>query len=198
WNFDPTPGTNPADDGALPGGGNGSCSNHVCDDLIPLLGITNADCGVAGAGDAACAVVNTGSTTSPWAFKDKSGNTSFATAEFYEGGINLSLLPAGIASECFSSFSVETRSSATPDAVLKDFVLGNFGSCTATLSTTPSNTTNPVTPGTAVHDTATVTGSRATINPTGNVTFFLCSFGTDITQTCDDSDTAHHGDQVGL
>src|SRR5206468_3846805 len=84
-------GPNPADDGARPGGANGSCSNHVCDDLIPLQVITNADCGVAGAGDAACAVVNTGSTTSPWPFKDKSGNTSFATAEFYEGGINLSL-----------------------------------------------------------------------------------------------------------
>ena len=175
WNFDPTPGTNPADDGALPGGGNGSCSNHVCDDLIPLLGITNADCGVAGAGDAACAVVNTGSTTSPWAFKDKSGNTSFATAEFYEGGINLSLLPAGIASECFSSFSVETRSSATPDAVLKDFVLGNFGNCVPSM-TTQASTNGSVTSGTPVHDTATITisGTGNRPDPTGTVTFLLC------------------------
>jgi hypothetical protein len=45
---------------------------------------------------------------------------------------------------------------------------------TATLATQVSNA-GPVFPGTAVHDTATVTGNQATDTPTGTVTFFLCS-----------------------
>jgi hypothetical protein len=45
---------------------------------------------------------------------------------------------------------------------------------TATLATQVSNA-GPVFPGTAVHDTATVTGNQAADTPTGTVTFFLCS-----------------------
>jgi len=57
---------------------------------------------------------------------------------------------------------------------------------TATMSTTPSNTSNPVVPGSAVHDTATVTGQGlSTLTPTGTVTFFLCSFPAGSTSTCD-------------
>jgi hypothetical protein len=56
---------------------------------------------------------------------------------------------------------------------------------TATMSTTPSNTSNPVVPGSAVHDTATVTGNQATKTPSGTVTFFLCSFPAGSTSTCD-------------
>jgi hypothetical protein len=56
---------------------------------------------------------------------------------------------------------------------------------TATMSTTPSNTANPVAPGSAVHDTATVTGNQATKTPSGTVTFFLCSFPAGSTSTCD-------------
>jgi hypothetical protein len=175
WNFDPTPNSNPNDDGAITGGGSGKCSNHVCDDLIPLFDISNADCDAAQDGDGSCAAVNDTSETSPWSFTDKSGNSAFAPAEFYEGGINLSQLPGQFASECFSSFSVETRSSATPDAVLKDFILGNFGNCVPGM-TTQASTSGPVSPGTAVHDTATVTitGATTTPDPTGPVTFFLC------------------------
>jgi hypothetical protein len=44
---------------------------------------------------------------------------------------------------------------------------------TATLATQVSSA-GPVFPGTAVHDTATVTGSQATLTPSGTVTFFLC------------------------
>jgi hypothetical protein len=57
---------------------------------------------------------------------------------------------------------------------------------TATMSTTPSNTSNPVVPGSAVHDTATVTGQGlSTLTPSGTVTFFLCSFPAGSTSTCD-------------
>jgi hypothetical protein len=56
---------------------------------------------------------------------------------------------------------------------------------TATMSTTPSNTSNPVVPGNAVHDTATVTGNQSTLTPSGTVTFFLCSFPAGSTSTCD-------------
>ena len=49
---------------------------------------------------------------------------------FYEGGIDLTAL--GLDTTCFASFMLETRSSASVDAVLKDFALGNFESCSAT------------------------------------------------------------------
>jgi hypothetical protein len=45
---------------------------------------------------------------------------------------------------------------------------------TATLATQVSNA-GPVFPGTAVHDTATVTGNQTADTPSGTVTFFLCS-----------------------
>jgi hypothetical protein len=206
WNFDPTPGTNPADDGDLPGGGNGTCKtvggNKVCDDLIVLGGSSSspADCigpPTVGAADAFCATVNNVTKTSPWPFSDKSGSSSFLPGEFYEGGINLSLLPAGLASECFSSFSAEQRASADADSVLKDFVLGNFGNCTAQISTQVSSTS--VNPGTAVHDTATIVGNKPNITPTSppNVEFFLCSFAADTTDLCDGGDAAHTGTSIG-
>jgi hypothetical protein len=45
---------------------------------------------------------------------------------------------------------------------------------TATMATQVS-TTDPVFPGVAVHDTATVTGNQAADTPSGTVTFFLCN-----------------------
>ena len=146
-----------------------------------------------------CGVVNlTDGVPSPWAFVDKTtispthpANT-FLTNEFYEGGVNLGFL--GLQSECFASVASETRSSQSTTATLKDFVLGSFGSCEATLATQVSNSS--VTPGTAVHDTATVTGTNPNVTPTGNVTFFLCSFAAGSTDVCDGT-TGHVGTQVG-
>jgi hypothetical protein len=67
---------------------------------------------------------------------------------------------------------------------------------TATMSTTPSNTSNPVVPGSAVHDTATVTGNPSTApTPSGTVTFFLCSFPVNSTSTCDG--TTNVGENIG-
>jgi len=47
---------------------------------------------------------------------------------FYEGGIDLTALNVP-GTECFSTFMLETRSSASVDAVLKDFALGSFQQC---------------------------------------------------------------------
>jgi hypothetical protein len=80
--------------------------------------------------DLACAVANNAPTPAPWAyqFKGVSGNSAnFPTATFFEGGVNLTGLLS--TSECFSSFLAETRSSASPTATLKDFVLGPFKNC---------------------------------------------------------------------
>jgi hypothetical protein len=58
---------------------------------------------------------------------------------------------------------------------LHDYALGQLASCTPAL-TTQASTNGTVTPGTAVHDTATitVTGASNAADPTGTVTFFLC------------------------
>jgi len=148
----------------------------VSGNLALLASSTNANCATAGPADAFCGIVNsTNGTVAPWPFTDKSGNTSYLAGELYEGGVNLSTL--GLAGECFSSVASETRSSTSTTATLKDFVLGQFALCAPTMTTQASATVaNPVTPGTAVHDTATITVTGATnpTDPTGNVTFFLC------------------------
>ena len=133
-------------------------------------------------GDPFCGLVNpVNGVVAPWPYVDKSGNSTYLQGELLEAGINLSLLP-NIASECFASFLAETRSSTSTTATLKDFVLGNFGNCVATMSTQVSNA-GPVTPGTAVHDTATVVGNQPSKTPSGTVTFFLC--GPIATGACD-------------
>src|SRR5438094_9100443 len=108
-----------------------------------------ANCVTAGAADGFCGLVNpVDGVVAPWPYLDKSGNATYLQGEFLEAGINLSLLP-NVANECFASFLAETRSSTSTTATLKDFVLGNFGNCVATMSTQVSNA-GPGTPGTAV------------------------------------------------
>jgi hypothetical protein len=146
-------------------------------------GGTNALCAPPLSGDNFCGIVNPANqspTASPWAFLDKSGSTSFLNGEFFEAGINLTGL--GFADECFSTVVSETRASTSPTATLKDFVVGQFGDCVATLSTQVSDA-GPVTPGTAVHDTLTVQSSDTTHTATGTVTWFLC--GPIATGACD-------------
>jgi hypothetical protein len=148
-----------------------------------LQSLNTAKCGT-GSSDPFCGIVNpTNGTVSPWPFLDKSGNTTFANGEFYEGGINLSLF--GLGDECFASAASETRSSTSTTATLKDFVLGQFANCAAVLSTTPSaGAGGVVSPGTGVTDTATIVGSGPANppTPTGDVTFFMC--GPIATGTC--------------
>jgi hypothetical protein len=114
----------------------------------------------------------------PWSsdYTDKSGNHTYLNGEFYEAGINLSAFNLG--GECFSSMAAESRSSTSTTATLKDFVLGNFAQCKPSLATSvqglPGDRT--ISPGTAVHDTATVTVTGATSpdDAAGTVDFFLC------------------------
>src|SRR5258706_2149618 len=95
-----------------------------------------ANCTTSAANAAFCGIVNPANgTASPWPFLDKTGNSTFQQGELYEGGINLSLFP-GLAQECFASTLAESRASTSTSAVLKSFVLGNFGSCTSSIVTT--------------------------------------------------------------
>jgi hypothetical protein len=125
--------------------------------------------------DAFCGIVNpTDGTTAPWSFQDKSGNNTYLNGEFYEGGINLSSPQINLGGECFASFASESRSSTSPTATLKDFVLGGFGSCTSSIASTQRWTPND-------SATITVTGKA---DWTGTVTFTLYPNG-----TCNAADT---------
>ncbi len=71
------------------------------------------------------AITNSSTSSSPWTFKPKAGPAgTFPIGAFFEGGIDLSGL-TGI-DPCFSAFLIETRSSSSVTAELKDFIFGNF------------------------------------------------------------------------
>ncbi len=75
-------------------------------------------------------------------------NCTIPQPDFFEGVIDLNEL--GLASECFASFLLETRSSAEVSAVLKDFALGNFEACSSTCGKSASPTEvceDPANPG---------------------------------------------------
>jgi hypothetical protein len=152
---------------------------------------TNARCGTAaGTGDPFCGIVNADNgTVAPWSYTDKSGNHSYLNGELYEGGINLSLL--GVSDECFSSVASETRSSTSTTATLKDFVLGGFGTCGSTLTTTPKAGDGTAIPTAGLSiGTGSVTAKDSAAlavsgvqNWTGNLQFSLC--GPIASGTCD-------------
>ena len=140
-----------------------SCADS---NLRQLETSTNAKCSGAATGDSFCGITNpTDGTLAPWAgdYTDKSGNHTYLNGEFYEAGLNLST-----------------------SAVLKDFVVAHFPQCKPSLATAASQAGNTITPGTAVHDTATITVSGGTNapDPTGTVTFFLCGPSTTGNPTC--------------
>jgi hypothetical protein len=158
--------------------------SFTCTDtnLLQLATSNNANCGSAATGDKFCGLVNASTITMPWSFTDKSGtpNNQALNGEFYEGGVNLSTL--GLADRCFQSVASETRSSTSTAATLKDFILGNFGSCKTTVKTTPTDASgNPVPAGgfsigtgsvnVADHANVTVDGVSTW---SGNVQFSLC------------------------
>jgi hypothetical protein len=132
--------------------------------------------------DAFCGIVNPATITMPWSFTDKSGtpNNGALNGEFYEGGINLSLL--GLGDECFSAVASETRSSTSTTATLKDFVLGGFGTCGSTLTTTPKDGAGASVPATGLSiGTGSVTAKDSAAlavtgvqSWTGNFQFYLC------------------------
>jgi hypothetical protein len=149
----------------------GTCGDA---NLRTLGSSTSANCATAAANDAFCGLVNPNTITMPWSFTDKSGtpNNQALNGEFYEGGINLTNL--GLSGECFSTVASETRSSTSTTATLKDFILGNFGSCASTTTSTQTWVPN---------DSASVSVANAT-SWSGNVSFTLYPNG-----TCDTSAT---------
>jgi hypothetical protein len=156
------------------------------------------DC-IPGGSGSGCNTVNNSTIKSPWPYQSKiSGtpaNTLYAGA-LMEGGVDLTALNL---EGCFANFLVETRSSPEIGAQLKDFVLGSFESCEASLTTTPADSGGtPLTDsdgdglpdvqigtgaaGVDVTDSAdlTVTGANTW---SGTLHFFLC--GPIASGTCD-------------
>lgn len=171
---------------AIDADGNLSFSN-----LAAGVGSSNIACNPAGPGgvppaDVACAATNGSNTDSlDPDYDDKfnaTGAGTYPPVAFFEGGIDLTEL--GLSGECFPAFLVETRSSQSIDAVLKDFVLKELQSCTATVATevhiSPNHvdqTNQEVPAGSTVHDKASVTTTSGFPPPQGSnggtVTFRL-------------------------
>jgi hypothetical protein len=161
------------------------CFTNECSlEPLPLPAGQGAACnGVIVTGDVACAIVNTSTIDSPWFFTPKAGTANtIPQGQFYEGGLDLTGL--GLGDECFSSFLLNTRSSQSGDATLKDFALGGFGACTSGTVTTPkqwdgTTATNIPATGVVLSNTlqvkdeavVTVTGVSTW---SGTVSFFLC------------------------
>ena len=150
-----------------------------------------------------CATVNATEITVPWPFFTKAAKPvpfKVPGGQFYEGGIDLGAFPH-LSEQCFSSFLIETRSSPSVDAVLKDFVGGGFEACESSVVTSPvanGTSTTPITEitlGSSIHDYARITGTGSSDSPTGTMTFYVCA-PTELTPansgTCTDG-----GTQVG-
>jgi uncharacterized repeat protein (TIGR01451 family) len=153
----------------------------LCPDS-PLTG-TTLDCRFVAANDTGCGRINSGTGGSPGAFTPPwntrpSGFSQVILANaFVEAGIDMNFyFPTGV--PCFGTVVSETRSSATPDATLKDMVIAPFNTCKIPTSLA-TNAGGPfaVTNGTvALTDTATLTGAPATAG--GTITFKLYSDAT--------------------
>jgi hypothetical protein len=136
----------------------GSTAGTCGDANLRIKGTSSAaNCASATANDNFCGIVNSSNgTVAPWTYTDKSGNHTYLNGEFFEGGVNLTAL--GLGDKCFSSVAAETRASTSTTATLKDFTLGSFGACGATV-TTQSSLTGSTSIGTGsvtVSDSATV------------------------------------------
>jgi hypothetical protein len=139
--------------------------------LLLVADNASGDCALAGASSNFCAVVNRTNDTPPWPFLDKGASTSIRPLELFEAGIDLNAVFG--ADRCFSTFLGATRSSHSTTAQLKDFALGNFEKCGASIATQVSATNIFV--GQTVTDNATVTvnGGSTPPAPSGTVTFKL-------------------------
>lgn len=123
-------------------------------------------CDITGANPAGEAFVNNANTTAVWPYTPKGkscGQNCIPIGASFEGGINLTDL--NLQTECFSSFMLETRSSQSVDAVLKDFALGTFESCSVacTKMVTPTQVCETDT----VNHTASVSYEYTVSSPTG-------------------------------
>jgi len=145
----------------------------------------NGVCNPAGTfpADVACAATNGSIVTAldpDFLSKSGAGTGQYPVVGFFEGGLDLTDI--GLGRECFPTFMVETRSSQSITAVLKDFTIGRFEQCAATIRTEIHSAADDsdadlqgtsVAPGTAIHDLAIVVGTPGAPVPTGSVTFRL-------------------------
>jgi hypothetical protein len=81
--------------------------------------------------DVVCGVTNAGTVASPWDYVSSSAGAGvtdedFPPQSFFELGINITELTGGT---CFASFLASSRSSASEQATIKDFVLSGFPLC---------------------------------------------------------------------
>lgn len=108
-------------------------TGQCADKNLRVLFNSAQTCSASGLGHEACARVNGSATTVSWPYTPAHGSLGdpIPAAGFFEGGINVTELFAGIgqARPCFAAFLVETRSSQSTDAVLKDFVAHSFPQC---------------------------------------------------------------------
>ena len=94
--------------------------------LLANVGLAN----VCTATSPTCAITNAAATTTTW-------EGQIAAPLFFEGGVDITYLlnQVGITNlPCFASFLVETRSSQSTTAVLKDFIAGNFPVCSVSIT----------------------------------------------------------------
>jgi hypothetical protein len=101
-------------------------AGQCADANLRVLAIPNSSCG----SSIYCGVTNSATTASTW-----EGN--LVSPLFFEGGVNLTAAFAAVGVTqlpCFSSFLVETRSSQSTSAVLKDFLAGGFPVCGMTIT----------------------------------------------------------------
>jgi hypothetical protein len=144
------------------------------------------DCVPGDPADDGCNTVSNTTVPSPWPYQG-AGSTDVAdviyTGGLAEGGIDLTAL--GLEG-CFSSFMAETRSSPEAGAQLKDFALGSFEVCAATITTDASDDT--ISLGESITDSATVNVTGGGPAPTGFVDFYVCGPSAGIT-SCDATGT---------
>jgi hypothetical protein len=112
---------------------NGGCSTGVknptpgqcADSNLLLLASPTSVCG----SSPYCAITNSKTVNATWA---SYSNFQIASPLFFEGGVDITAAFASVGITtlpCFSSFLVETRSSQSTSAVLKDFIAGGFPVC---------------------------------------------------------------------
>jgi hypothetical protein len=97
--------------------------------VTPGVPFCNSASGIIPA-DVVCGITNSATTPSPWFYFSSSGNPGidedFPPQSFFELGIDITELTG---QTCFASFLATSRSSASANATIKDFVLHSFPVC---------------------------------------------------------------------
>jgi len=160
-----------------------------------LVSVANGvDCSLASTpvSDFVCGVVNASEISSPWPYTPKAGTADKIPAGgFFEAGIDLTHF--GLDQGCFSTFISETRSSQPLTSTLSDYTMGGFSFCEPpTIATQVEQdgqslgSVGTISKGDTVTDTATLTGTKGTVE--GTVDFFAC-FNASATPDCSSGGT---------